>query len=277
MLSRVSWLFQVTTNPADTSAAIPHTGGWSEQLWTGNQIPSSSPSIRTVANSRAQLLPREASIVGARIAYYDIEGNKLMPRGSTTVKFSYPGSAGYRTDLPQVSLEMNATTDAGPNASRFRLRCIPDVVMIGGEYQPDSSFKRLVTTYCNLISGVTSLGFIGRNLTNPTARVLSVAGNTVTLDGSISAVVGSSYLRFNRTIDVLGIPIQGTYRIVNFVAPGTYTVVGLDNRTANNSGTARVDALQFFDMNQVNPVRAVIKKVGRPFESYRGRASKRRA
>lgn len=276
MITRVSLLFQVTTSPLDRTSASPHSGGWSEQFYINGQLASGSESIRTLAQSRAAILPSEAACIGARFAYYNINANKLFPSGTATVKFQFRGNPNYTTDLPQVALEMSGSTLSGPNTSRFRLRCIPDSVMVGGEFQPDASFRRLLTVYSNNLSNFNNLGFIGRNLSLPSARVLSIAGNTVTLDGSIGAVLGTDYMRFNRVLDITGVPVQGVYRIVNFAAPGTYTVAGLEQRTAGPNGTARVDQLSFFDYSTIVPVRAVVKKVGRPFENYRGRASKRR-
>ena len=43
-----------------------------------------------------------------------------------------------------------------------------------------------------------------------------------------------------------------------------------------NSGSVRVDAVDNFTIIAVEPSRIVVRKVGRPFEQYRGKRSKKR-
>jgi hypothetical protein len=277
MPSHVSLLMQMVTDPEDLTVAQPHSGGWSEGTWVDFNITSSDVRIRQWATKRAVLLPLEAAIIGFRIARYTISGNKLLPAGTATGKFLYPGNSRYRTDLPQVGLEFSAKTANGPNTSRFVLRCIPDQFMVRGEYQPDAAFKRAVTEFTNgHASGFeNSFGFIGRDLSLASARVLSIQGGVVQLDGPIGAVGGTDWMRLNRVYDIDGKPVKGTFRIESIAAGNLYTVTGLAGVSANASGTARVDKVKYFDYSEVVPTRAVVKKVGRPFEAYRGRGSKR--
>lgn len=277
MPTRITYIFSVTTNPEDRSAATQHSGGWTESFWVNNEsVVPTSPGIASIARLRAALLPAQGAIIGVRLHRYAIVGNSLRPLGSSTGKFLFPGNAGRLTDLPQVALELAIGSSSSANSARFVLRGMPDEIMKGGEYQPSPAYKRLVTAYCNAL--VTSDPcFVGRDLLRTTARVLGIAGGVVTLDGAIGAIAGIDFMRILRARDNNGRPVGGTYRITTIVGQN-YTVVGLDGITMTlANGFARVDALQVYDIGRAEPSRAVVKKVGRPLEGYRGRQSKRRA
>jgi hypothetical protein len=169
---------------------------------------------------------------------------------------------------------MAGTATGQPNSSRFTLRGIPDSQMTRGEYQPDSGYKSLVTQFCNQLSN-NAWAFLGRDLSKPSQKVMSIAGNVVTLQGAIGAVAMTDYMRFRRVYDDLGKPVTGSFLIQTIVG-NAYTLAGFDGATLTApSGTARVDAIRLCDFGTVAPSRAVVRKIGRPFASYRGRQSKR--
>lgn len=273
-ISRLTLLLQNTTDPQDREAASPHTGGWSESWWANAILPLGASGITALVQKRAALLPKEASVVGKRVGLYNLSGNKLLPQGSATAKVLAPGSGGRPCDLPQVALEMSGTATGAANKSRFVLRCMPDEIMVRGEYQPGSTFKGLVTQFCNEIASQ-GWGFIGRDLAQPAFRVLAIAAGVVTLDGDAGGVVNTSYLRLNRVFDNNENPVKGAFRITA-KAGNNYTLAGLDPAiVAAASGTARIDLVTWLDFATVVPSRAVVKKIGRPFEGYRGRQSNR--
>jgi hypothetical protein len=239
-------------------------------------LTSGDDRIRQLGRKRANLLPTQAAVVGFRVSTYNLVGNKILPTGSSTGKVQYPGLSGYDTDLPQVALEMSGKTAAGPNSSRFVLRCIPDSMMTYGEYQPTPAFKTKVTVFTNALVD-DGWGFVGRDLSKTRATVVSIAGNVVTLAAPIGVVFGTDYVIFNRVIDDADRPVKGSFFAVVGPAP-TYTLQGLSGHNMGQpSGTARVDAVALYAFASILPSRAVVKKVGRPFESYRGRQSKRTA
>lgn len=230
--------------------------------------------VPRLASARARLLPANGSIIGFRIANYTIIGNRLKPTGSSTGKFQYSGVPRSEVDLPQVAVEMSGAAVGAANQSRFSLRGVPDSVMTNGEYQPDSEYKRSMTLFCNTLVN-DEWGFIGRDLTLPSANVLNVVAGVVTLDGALGLAVGD-FLRFHRVKDDDGKPIQGAYRVTASANGGlTLTVANLAQTVTEANGTARWDKIALYDFKTVQPSRAVVRKVGRPFETYRGRRSKR--
>lgn len=274
MAQRMTLLFSLTTNPTDRGSASPHSAGWSESWWSRLEIILTGRSIPRLASARARLLPANAAIIGFRLANYTIAGNRLKPTGSSTGKMQYMGLPGSAVDLPQVAVEMSGTARGAANQSRFSLRGVPDSVMVNGEYQPDSDYKRNMTLFCNQLTA-DDWAFVGRDLTQPSANVLGIVGGIVTLDGNTGVGVGD-YIRFHRVKDDDGKPIQGAYRVTAVANGGlTLTCTNLAQIVTEANGTARWDKLNLFEFGTVQPARAVVRKVGRPFEVYRGRRSKR--
>jgi hypothetical protein len=105
---------------------------------------------------------------------------------------------------------------------------------------------------------------------------MSIAANVVTLSAPLGAVVGTDFMRFRRCYDDAGNIIDGAY-LVTAAAGNTVTLGGFANRTLTKaSGTARIDRIILVPFGTVKPARIVVRKVGRPFESYRGKASKKK-
>jgi len=276
-VTRVSFLFQMNTEPQNPAAAMSHAAGWSEGWWANLQLPSSHEFLRRYAEKRATLLPSQAAIIGFRLAYYDISGNALLPKGTQTGKFRYVGASTLHCDLPQVALELNASTQGGPNTTRFVLRGMPDDVMKRGEYDPPRAFSTRMNAFMEfLVSASANLGWIGRNIGATTVRINSITdAGLVTTDGDAGGTPGVSWLRILRCRDTQGANVSAAYRILTHPTATTYTIAGWEGQTVEASGLARIDTVQFFDVNGVKIGRAIVRKVGRPFESYRGRASKR--
>lgn len=275
MPQRLTYLFAVTTDPQDRSSANPHSGGWSESVWLPNPISASDPLIANFGASRARLLPGESAIIGFRLENYTIFGNKLLPGGTSTGKLNLPGIPARLTGQPQDALQLSGQASAAPNTNHFTLRNIPDGVMSYGEYQPDSTYKGFMTTYTSAIAfGV--FGFIGRDRSQPSAVVNQIAGGVVTLAANVGGVANQDFLRLHRVYDNAGNPVKGSY-LITAIAGNAYTLQGLPAQAVGKpSGTARLDKIAFYNIGSVTVDRAVSRKVGRPFEAYRGRRSKTR-
>jgi len=282
MAVKVTMVFQVTTQPVNPSQAVAHSGGWTESLWTPGNSYVSQPDLNALIGARRPLLPAGAAIVGVRQGLYTIAGNKLLPQGTSGYKVNAPGSTGYTVNLPQDSLELSGTSQTSINSNRFRIGCLPDEMVAQGEYNPTPGFSLLLQNYRNLLSnGLNAWSFIGRVLSNFTARVVSIVPGvggaaTLTLSSNIGITPGQDYIRLKRVYDNLGRPVKGTYLVSASPSLGVYTLVGFPLQTVNvPSGTAIKDELGIFRYAAVNVSRAVVKKIGRPSQSYRGRQSRR--
>jgi len=276
---RYSMIFQMTTTPEDRSAASAHTGSWSESFWRKTVAPTIDGDFNALMNARAPMLPKQASIVGFRIAKFTITGNQVFPGGSSTGRVQKPGVPTRQTDVPQMALEFSGTAPDG-NSNHFTARCVPDDQVSFGEYQPTAAYKNAVTRYTQEVAGG-GWCLLGRDLTRPSFRVLSIAANVVTLAGNSGATPGVDFIRFNRVKSTAGKPITGAYRVVAkeidpVTAGDILTVVGLPaGTTAGVSGSARLDFAILGDFDEVRVSRIVVRKIGAPFEKYRGKSSRR--
>lgn len=278
MPDRLTILMQQTTKPGDPTRARAHIAGWSESHWTSGALVSGARVIINLLNARASLLNGQASIVGYRIGTYSISGNKLIPQGSSTAGYSQTGDPSYVCDVPGMSMLMSARTGAGPNAGRFAVRGIPDSLVVGGEYMPDDYYPGALSRFgVRLIND--PWGFVGRDLSAASQPVDSIsAGKVYVPNAAALGVARGDVVRFFRAKDDFGNPIQGAFRITatDFTL-NSLTLAGLDPTilTTIPSGLIRVDKIAFFPYNSIFVQRIVTRKVGAPFEKYRGRRSKR--
>jgi len=269
---KCSLLFAVTTSPEDLVRAAPHSGGWSESHWRTNSSNIVDDFIIPLAQYRALMLPSFASIIGYRVESFTISGNKLLPGGSTSGRFLFPGGAGVTMNIPQDSLQFSANVAGQPNSVRFNARCLPDDQVSRGEYQPTPAFRTAVQNYTDqLRTAVWGTVFVDKS--QPTARVNKIVGNVVTLSAPIGAVAGTSYVKLLRVYDDFGRPVKGSF-LATAVAGNDVTLQSLSGHDLIiPSGLARVDVLLQGAYAGINPTRAVSRKIGRPFEQYRGRRS----
>lgn len=274
MPSRLTFLFQLTTEPLSAQFARPHTAGWSESLWRLDQS-TSVETITQLAYARAVALPTQGSIIGYRQQVYTLDGNKLVPGGARTGNLNAPGRPTQECDQPQVALEIKLASAGKANIGKMVLRGIPDNQASNGEYRPQAAFDLVISRWIALLTQ-TQCQFLGRDLTMATQRVVSITGGVLTTGASLGAAVGD-YVRLLRVRDTFGRPVTGVFR-VTAVAGFAYTLAGLDpDIVVNAVGSARKDLLALFPITSGETGRIRVKKVGRPFEGYRGRASKRRA
>jgi len=271
--TRFSFLFQLTTAPNNREVSISHTGGWSEQhVWPG-VLPINHERVIELASRRAALLPSAAQLVGIRKATFTTSGNKIVPGGSQTSNFRRPGGT-WVTDLPQVSLSLSCIGEGGGNTSRQVLRCVPDAFMVKGEYEPSSAFTTALGRYTQALVDH-NWGFMGRDLSSPKQAVFFVDNNTIKTTASLGGGVDSYVRLLNVRDSNTQQPLDGIFRITG-IAGTVYTVEGLPaGAEAHNSGFARLDGIVLVNIGEVLVGRACVRKIGRPFESYRGRASRR--
>ena len=277
---KLTSIFQLTTVPQDLSRAVAHTGGWSESVWTSLDLVPALAAFRILQTSRATLLPATASIIGYRQTTYDlVNGRFLQPTASQAGRQYFPGVIGNLTDVPQAAIQLQLRS-AGGSSSNLMLRGIPDAMIVGGEWAPQGPYSGFMVDYqAVLVSG--PWGNVGRDKTQASVRVLG--GSTRSFKVSeipVTGLIVGDYVRFNRVLSSTRLPISGAFRVTSIDAPtGSILCEGnpVGVELLPNSGTVRRDRLVYGQYSRCRVVRAVVKKVGSPFEKYRGRRSKRRA
>lgn len=270
---KVTYLFDYVSAPANGADAASHKGGWSETIWQNGESPIASQ-LREIANHRRLLLPSSVRIIGYRQQVYQIVQSGLLAGGASIVLLGLSGNQTYFPDLPQVALSMVANSNTATNSRRFSLRGIPDSVMVNGEYQPSASYRGFVTAYGNALIANGAV-FPGRDLTQPIHNIESILDGKLRTIGDISVAVGDRVL-LRRCKDVDGVPVIGIFTVTAVVGRDV-TLGGFDLETVVGPvGLATRHVMRMTNINNVVVGRAVVRKIGRPFEQYRGRRSKRR-
>lgn len=270
-------LFQMTTAPSQLADANPHTAGWSEGHWRPNLISVTASAFGAMLVSRARLLPKQASIIGYRISEYEFVGNRMLPKGASAGRIRLPGNTGFETDVPQMALEIGASTGAA-NSTRFAIRCIPDNQIIGGEFSPSVAYKLHVSDYLAGLR-INSWSMVGKDFSQPAYGIVSItSGGLLTLKpgAALTAEVDSVLLRGVRNLQ--GRAVSGAFQLGTSPAANQWNLLGWDQaNTVGTVGTVRKDIIALFDLTEAFASRIVVRKVGAPFERYRGKASRRAA
>lgn len=274
MATRATMIFSMATTPGLGSNLPQRFAGWSESIWFAADIPVNHAGFRRIREARAVMMSDQSSISGIRLSRYNLIGNRLVSLGSAVDHERLIGSIKTDTDIPQMSLQVNCTAVGKTNKTHLALAAIPDNMVLGGDYAPTAPYRDKVVRYGAALVAQNAC-FLGRDFSQQSVRVISIAGGVVTLEAALpGAAVGSS-IRLARVRDsVTGKKISGAFSITA-IAGVAYTVAGLTGDTAGQSGTARLDLVTLCQFEDVTPFRVTVRKVGRPFNAYRGRASKR--
>lgn len=252
---------------SQATATPRRTGGWSESVYENRDNPARDQ-FEELCKRRARLLPLGAAIIGQR--YEGI----VDARGSTTGGKIFVGASGLESDVPQMALLCRVPSLNSANISKLTLRGIPDVRVREGEYNPSIQFDRDLTNYFSWLSGYR---FKARNLTSITIDIGGIdSGGLVTLAGNNPGFLVNNRVRVLRTMNNDDRQLGGAFRVTGV----TSTTVQLAN-WANGEclgGRLRLEETIYADFDGANGsiLRAVVRKVGRPFGGYVGRSSKRR-
>jgi hypothetical protein len=263
---KFTMLLQMNTDPVGGLASV-RVGGWSESLYQNNAGPTNRANFLRLCQARAALLPTTASVIGQRYQQVDPVG------ASSTGAMRYPGDVTtLATDVPQVTLLCRAPSTETTNIRPLMLRCIPDGIVIGGEYSPNAQFRSALANYFQ------ELGFWkfrARDLQAQSVPIIDIdALGNVNTDQPITLTV-------NETVQILR-TTGGTVSGGRFSIKAVTDTFNFQLRNwkggATEGGRLRLISIIYprIDSNNVAVSRIIVRKVGRGFFQYRGRASKRK-
>lgn len=265
---KCTMLFSQTSTPVGGNATA-RTGGWSESVYRDTVAPASLVSrFLDLCTKRAALLSTNAAIVGQRYQQID-------PFGKTTTGGTVlPGSAGP-CDVPQMALTYVLFALNSPNARRFTLRGIPDAVVTTGEYNPAgvAGFNNNFLTY---LSQFFQWNF--RAYTAPSGQVpiLTISDTGAVVLASPLTLAVHDRVRISGVSAIGKAAPSGSFRVLTVTDSTHFTIDEWPN-VPGQSGLAWLPSLiyPFFAPAQTPTPKVVVRKVGRPFGGYRGRASAR--
>lgn len=268
--AKLTMLFQASsgTGPTDQTARV-RVGGWSESWYLDHWPLTSNDNIRfgNLMRSRAALLPTNALIVGQR--YQQVE-----PVGaSSTGAKVYPGRAQAAQDIPQMALYCRVRSSDNPNIRPMYLRALPDARVFRGEYYPSSTYDQALNDF---FAELRNFRFRGADLVTGLKDI-----RTIGADGSVycyeahGLAVGNKVTILRSEQASTGNLVGGQYRVATVVSSTTVTLNAWPHGIADG-GQLRPYSIVYPTVGEVDIARVVTRKVGRPFDQYRGRAGTRR-
>lgn len=260
-------IFEQSTNL--TGGSIGHRiAGWSESIYAMAFSPLYVTDFYDWCRVRAQLLCAGAAIVGQRFQQVDPVG------GSSTSNRRFPGQLSLVQDVPQMALFWRQPGLNAPNSKPITLRGIPDDLVKEGEYKPFFLIPTFLQQYCTENA---RWQFRGRDLTQTNIPLISVDANGLAETSIAHPYAANDRVRVLRTMNVNGKRQGGVFTVIAPITTFSLTFRAW-NLGATLWGKLRKEATIYpypTALFEATP-RVIVRKVGRPFGGYRGRASTRR-
>lgn len=268
-MTRFEMLFHhASSTTVGVRQPVVRTGGWSESLFFDETATSWVSDLNRLQIARAGLLPDQASIIGQRYEY---------PDGSTnTDNRIYAGSSGETVDVPQMALEFSAKDATVKSVRHWTIRGLPDAWVVRGEITTDLGVLASIGRYLGQLSGF-RWKCVDKGAASSGVVEISSNGN-YELDVPFTLAVGS-YVKLLRCRDQYGRAVKGKFYVNASPSLQTGTLANWPAGIIVQNGRMRLVSSGFgtFDFTQMSISRVMVKKIGRSFFQYRGRASKRSA
>jgi len=266
---KCTMVFKMATDPLGTDEP-GRTGGWTESWYFEGDLTAAVQQFTGgvgLCKVRATFLPGTASISGQRYQQVSPTVGASITRGK-----EFRGNPLLQTDMPQVSL---LTTLPGAGVSNVRhhiFRCIPDEMVILGEYSPTAQFRQFVGT---MFQALGQWKFRGLDLS--IARIPIVSYNEVT--GLVTTFAAHGFAvdevaQFSGLKEDQTDAATGYSRLVVAVPSSTtFTVLPKPIGRTFTIGFVKRQSFVYPTIDSLNcePERAIVRKVGRPFDAFRGR------
>lgn len=281
---KVVMIFQQTTLPGYSIASLglagrAHIGGWSESIWYAGSDLTALWNQLTVGPSggvnwgllqvRADLMTDNATIVGVRL--YSGGSGKGNFR-AIAYRGLYPSSV---AEIPQMAVLGYLGVTGSTRAKRLTIRGIPDEMAKGGEFTPTSDYATRLSNYGAALGGFAS--FTKDDNAGLAILTISAAG-VVQLNGVPPTWGVGIGVQIRSALNASGIRVGGKFACTAVNTPSNqFTIAGwVEGACTGGNALVPVSSIKGIVGNSLTISRLVQRKVGRPFEQYRGRRSKRR-
>ncbi len=263
---KCTMLFQSRSNFSGTrkNARI---GGWSESVY-GEPGSLLQTVFLRLCEKRAACLPIATSIIGQRYQQVDPVGS------SQTGRVVFPGTAGLQADIPQASLLVRMPSSDYPNFRPYYMRGLPDSQIEEGEYDPSLAFKGAIERFLTQLS---FWKFKALDVTETTVPIISIDATGTVLLGDNLSIAPKSVVKVLRTTNADGRQVGGVFRFNTVASPTSGTLYEWNNGDCVD-GKMRLNVVVYptYKDTQFGEPIVVTRKVGRSFNGYRGRASRKR-
>jgi len=254
-------LFQQTT-------AKGRVAGWSETWY----FDGSETAARAVADGYNKRRSGLISVAGGSVAF------RLQQVGqrALVVENVYPGISPSAQDIPQMALQCSVLGQGVNNRKVFQLRGIPDSIVDRGDYVPTVAFQTNFDALAAFLP-TNQVRFRAINQANPQVNIISISqAGVMVLAAPLTFAVGS-YITLLRCKATNGESVSGTYFVQAKASNTECTLAQWNFQAVSFKGQARVLDYIYPIVGAATLLATKIgtRKVGRPFDLYRGRALRR--
>lgn len=215
-------------------------------------------------------MPTYSQIVGIRRQQVDPIGS------ASTVNVNYPGNVQvqYAADIPQAALLVSIPATGVRNVRRYRITALVDDDVVRGEFQPQGGMALYNAFYRELNGWLMR----GKDASQPFKNIATIdAGGNVAMTEDLPITAADSV--FLRGVMLSsGKKLSGKFPLDGVTSLRAFKLRGWTQGAAT-LGSAQKIVIIYPAMNTsvIAGERIVVRKVGRPFQGYRGRRSKRRS
>jgi len=259
----------MSTDPVGTDEP-GRTGGWTESWYFEGDLSAAIIAFTGpvgLCKVRAAFLPGTATISGQRYQQVSPTVGASVTRGK-----EFRGNPLLATDLPQVSLLVSIPGLGVANVRHHIFRCIPDDMVVLGEYSPTAQFRQFVGTFYSALQGWKFRGLDMSIARIPIQSYNEVTGLVTTFAAhgfAVDEVAQFSGLKEDPTDAATG------YSRLVVAVPSSTTFTVLPKPIGRTFTIGYVKRQSFIypavDAFNCESERAVTRKVGRPFDAFRGR------
>jgi hypothetical protein len=274
MSSKIVFKFNGHTTAAPPQASIGYVGaehsfGFSEHTWlnTDDLVAIKSYCQIQYGPTRTALLPSNITLIGATV-YLSGTGRGI------DIPLGFQGQTGTQ-DQVNVGILCESRNPSAVNQRRWWVHALPDEMLTNGEFRPTVAQALSVSLY------FAAMG-VGYWLGQSRSNVQEIV--TISNTGLVSLAVNHPYavgqfLKINRTVNASGKQFGGTFQVATVGPLATQFTLASWNGGDCLGGTIFQESFSlksFAEGDGPYVVRAGTKRVGRPFDLYRGRQSVKR-
>lgn len=246
-------------------------GGWSESYYAAAVDDVTIALFNTLIQKRLGICPRGTVVNKVRIQAVDPAGAAQLQNRA----FAAPNT--WLSDVPQMALKVQFAPGFAFGGFLREFRGLPDVQVNVGEYSPTAPFTAALGIFlqelCNNVWRARR-----RDKAATTYQMLSVdLTGAVVMTDPFTGIANGQAVQVLRTINPQTGRKFGYFAKVQSVTDNQHFVIVGQKVRPSNFGTMRRQGIVMaqFVSPDLNTLQAVVRKVGRPFRSYSGRASRR--
>lgn len=260
---RATMLFEAAT--ADRGRVA----GWTESWYKIGTPEAVLDSIKVLCTPRAALMPLNSKIIGQRL---QVIGGRSM---SDNVVFT--GRTRLTNDIPQMAAQCVVGSAGQAQKKSFSVRGLPDDCVTGGDYTGANGLGASFAAFFRRLAD-DAWQWQARDTSIAATPIVSIAADgTFVLAAPMIFAVGD-YVNLVRVKNVTGRSVKGDFFVETKVDNQHGKLFNWTGGQVNLAGKMRVRAYTYpvvsRDLGKV--IQVMVRKVGRPLNPYRGRATKRR-